>query len=258
MTLERNVSVRTPESIAFYYELAGLGSRFLAVALDFIIQSLGALAILLLALWAAPGAQSLAASLHIKSATFQAVVISIAVIMLFLLYSGYFIAFETLWNGQTPGKRLIGIRVVRDGGYPVAFMDSAIRNLIRVIESVFAYIPSIVSCLASSQNKRLGDLAAGTIVVRDRAFEVVDPKQWMSGDADFAAEAQPLSGLDRVTDDEYALAQRYVARSHMLEPYAAQQTASRIAAALRSKLGSEAARYSDHELLVRIAAQRRR
>jgi uncharacterized RDD family membrane protein YckC len=255
--LERNVSVRTPESIEFYYELAGLGSRFLAVALDFIIQFFAGFIIVLLALWAGPGAQSLAASLHIKSATFQAVVISIAVIVLFLVYSGYFIAFETFWNGQTPGKRLIGIRVVRDGGYPVAFMDSAIRNLIRVIESVLAYIPSVISCLASSQNKRLGDLAAGTIVVRDRAFEVADPRQWISGDADPASETQQLSGLDRVSDSEYALAQRYVARSHMLEPYAAQQTASTIAAAIRPKLGSDAARYSDHELLVRIAARRR-
>lgn len=255
--MERNVSVRTPESIAFYYELAGLGSRFLAVALDFVIQFLTALAILLLALWAAPGAQSLAAVFHVKSAVFQVAITSIAILLLFLLFSGYFIAFETLWNGQTPGKRVIGIRVVRDGGYPVAFMDAAIRNLIRVIEFAFVYIPSVISCLASSQNKRLGDLAAGTIVVRDRAFEVTDPRQWMSTDAQAAAQTQSLSGLDRVSDEEYELAQRYVARVHMLEPYAAQETASRIAAAVRLKLGSDAAGYSDHELLVRVAAYRR-
>jgi uncharacterized RDD family membrane protein YckC len=255
--LERNVSVRTPESIAFYYELAGLGSRFLAVALDLVIQIFVGIAIVLLAIWAAPGAQALAQAMHLGSASFQTIVFAIAILMLFLVYSGYFIAFETLWNGQTPGKRLIGIRVVRDGGYPIGFMDSVIRNLIRVIEAAFAYAPSIVSALLSSENKRLGDLAAGTIVVRDRAFEMPHQRSWMSGD-DENVQYKALPGIELVTDDEFALVERYVSRSHMLEPQAAQAAAARIASTLRQKLGPDTARFSDHELLVRVASARRR
>jgi uncharacterized RDD family membrane protein YckC len=255
--LERNVSVRTPESIAFYYELAGLGSRFLAVAIDGVIQTLGVVAVLLLFAWAAPGAAAIGRALGMRDTTIEAVQAAITIILIFLAFFGYFVAFETLWNGQTPGKRIIGIRVVRDGGYPVAFMDSVIRNLVRIIEALLGYIPSIVSALASSQNKRLGDLAAGTIVVRDRAFEVTDASAWMSGDE--PAEAVPhIPGFERISDDELALAERYVSRSHMLDPRAAHETAKRIADAVRPKLGPENAEYSDHDLLVRIAAARRR
>jgi uncharacterized RDD family membrane protein YckC len=256
--VERNVSVRTPESISFYYELAGLGSRFLAVAIDFAIQSAIGLAVVLLAIWATPGATALAKILHVDTETLDAIVIAIAIVGLFLLYVGYFVAFETIWNGQTPGKRAIGIRVVRDGGYPIVFMDSVIRNFIRVIESAFAYVPSIVSALISPQNKRLGDLAAGTIVVRDRAFEVAGPASWAAGGAADASPRFDLPGIERISDEEFALVERYASRSYMLEARSAQETAARIAGALRPKLGPESARYSDHELLVKIAGTRPR
>lgn len=251
------MSVRTPESIAFYYELAGLGSRFLAVAIDLVLQTLAFIVLALLASWAEPGTASLAKAIGLSSAVVNAIETAIVVIFAFLLFFGYFIAFETWWNGQTPGKRAIGIRVVRDGGYPLNFMDAVIRNLIRVIEALLAYVPSIISAVLSSQNKRLGDLAAGTIVVRDRAFEVPDPAKWVAGDApDRPRDA--IAGIESLSEDEYALAERYVARSHMLEPRAAWEIARRIAGAVRPKLGSEAAALNDHDLLVRVASGRPR
>src|SRR5215467_9364865 len=203
--LERNVSVRTPESIAFYYELAGLGSRFLAVAIDLLLQSLAGIAIFLLIAWAEPGTTALAKSLGLRDQTVNAIEIGIAIFVVFLIYFGYFVAFETAWNGRTPGKRAIGIRVVRDGGYPITFMDAVIRNLIRVGEAALGYLPSMISKLIPPQNKRLGDLAAGTIVVRDRAFEVMDTAKWATSDA---PETETLPGFDRITDDEFALAER--------------------------------------------------
>lgn len=253
--MERNVSVRTPESITFYYELAGLGSRFLAVAIDLLLQSLAAIAVFLLMAWAEPGTTALAKSLGLREQTITAVEIGFAIFVVFLIYLGYFVAFETAWNGRTPGKRAIGIRVVRDGGYPITFMDAVIRNLIRVGEAALGYLPSMISAIVSPQNKRLGDLAAGTIVVRDRAFEVTDAAKWTASDA---PEAEPLPGFDRISDDEFALAERYVSRSHMLDPQAAQAAASRIAGAIRPKLGNAADDLSDHDLLVRVASRGRR
>lgn len=194
--------------------------------------------------------------LGLHDETVAAIQFAIAIVLIFLVYFGYFVAFETLWNGQTPGKRAIGIRVVRDGGYPITFMDSVIRNLVRVIESLLAYLPSIVSALMSSQNKRLGDFAAGTIVVRDRAYEVPDASRWMAPEE--SSPSTSIAGFDRISDDEFALAERYVSRSHMLDPRAAQETARRIAQAVRPKLGPEAAGLSDHDLLVRIASGRPR
>ena len=254
--MERNVTVRTPESIAFYYELAGLGSRFLAVAIDFVLQSIVVIVVILLLEWAQPGTSALARSLGVHEEAVRAIEIGIVIFVVFLVYIGYFVAFETAWHGRTPGKRAIGIRVVRDGGYPVTFMDSVIRNLIRVGEAALGYLPSMVSALVSSQNKRLGDLAAGTIVVRDRSFEVADPDRWSGGDDAVAGDT--IAGLDLLTADEYALAERYVARSHMLDPAAAQAAASRIATAIRPKLGDDAAGLSDHDLLVRVVSRGRR
>ena len=252
--MERNVSVRTPESIAFYYELAGLGSRFLAVAIDLLLQSLAAIAVFLLMAWAQPGTTALAKSLGLHEQTISAIEIGIVIFVIFIIYLGYFVAFETAWNGRTPGKRAIGIRVVRDGGYPITFMDAVIRNLIRVGEAALGYLPSMISAIVSPQNKRLGDLAAGTIVVRDRAFEVTDPAKWASD----APETERLPGLESITDDEFALAERYVSRSHMLDPHAAQAAASRIASAIRPKVGPAADDLSDHDLLVRVTARGRR
>jgi uncharacterized RDD family membrane protein YckC len=253
--VERNVVVRTPESVAFSFELAGIGSRFLAVTIDFIIQALAAIGVVLLVSWATPGIHGLGSILHLDAEATGALVAAIVIIALFLVFVGYFIAFETVWNGQTPGKRAIGIRVVRDGGYPIRFMDAAIRNLIRTIEAALAYVPSVISALISQQNKRLGDLAAGTIVVRDRRFDVADAAAWGR-----AAQGPALAfpGIERMTDEEVALAQRYVVRSHLLDRESARATAARIAAAIRPKLGPESVAYGDHELLVRVAASRSR
>lgn len=255
--MERTVTVRTPESIAFYYELAGLGSRFLALAVDGLIQSVCVFAIFIIWAIAAPAVARLPKALNIKPATLEAMYLAIGITILFVILYGYFIFFEASWNGQTPGKRLIGIRVVRDGGYPLDFMGSLLRNTVRVIESIppFLYLPSAVSCVLSSQNKRLGDYAAGTIVVRDRAFEVTDPKRWLAGDAGSASPG--LSGAGNLTADETALVQRFLDRRTTLPPDVARETAATIAAALRPKLGPDAAALGDDELLLSVAASRR-
>lgn len=253
--MERSVSIRTPESVAFSFELAGIGSRFLAVTVDFIIQVIMALGIFLMVSWATPGIHGLASFLHLDAKATGALVSAILIIAVFLLFVGYFIAFETAWHGQTPGKRAIGIRVVRDGGYPIRFMDAAIRNLVRTIEAALGYVPSIVSALISQQNKRLGDLAAGTIVVRDRRFDVADAAAWGRASRDSET---VFPGIEHVTDEEIALAQRYVERSHLLDRASAAATAARIAAAIRPKLGPESVAYGDHELLTRVAASRTR
>jgi uncharacterized RDD family membrane protein YckC len=253
--LERTITVRTPESIAFSYELAGLGSRFLAVALDFVIQLLVLLGLGLAFGLAADRISPMAKAMHLNSTQAQAVVIAFFIIVLFVIFFGYFMIFESVWNGQTPGKRLLGIRVVRDGGYPLDTGSSVLRNLIRVVEAFLLYIPSAVSALVSAQNKRIGDLAAGTIVVRDRAFEVTDPRVWLRGDG--VPAASPLVVATALTAEEWALIGRYVERRTSLPPAVAAATAGRIANALRSKVGEAASGLTDDDLLLRLFASRR-
>jgi uncharacterized RDD family membrane protein YckC len=258
LRMERTVTVRTPESIAFYYELAGLGSRSLAIIVDGIIQAIATIVLLILLGVASDRAVQLADAMHLDGKQFGSLVAAIAILLLFWIWFGYFIAFETRWRGQTPGKKLLGIRVVRDGGYPVDFMGALIRNMVRVIEAIFGfYLMSAISAVLSSENKRLGDFAAGTIVVRDKAFEVPDTAKWLEGDA--AADAAPaLANADMLSDEEWALVDRYIGRRTTLPPEAATAAAARIATALRPKLGADASGLSADELLLRLAASRRR
>jgi hypothetical protein len=109
----------------------------------------------------------------------------------------------------------------------------------------------------SAANKRLGDLAAGTIVVRDSSFEVSDPSRWLEGDAD-PAPAMGVSGTAALTNDEMSVVHRYLERRSQLEPAVAEQLAHRVAASLRPKLGPEAAELGDEELLRRVGAARPR
>lgn len=248
--MERSISVRTPESIAFSYELAGLGSRFLARALDFVIQILVFLAVLIIGGLSAQRVASLGQLLHMSPKNLASTIVALMIIFVFGLFYVYFIVFELVWHGQSPGKRILGIRVVADGGYPVTFMDSVIRNLVRVPEELLGYSLSVMSALLSSQNKRLGDFAAGTIVVRDNAFEVTQPQRWLSQPEQMQTAA---FGAGVLTAAEMALVQRYVERRTVLAPQASRDAAAKIAAAVRPKLDERANDLSDEELLVRIA-----
>lgn len=253
--MERSVTVRTPEAIAFYYELAGLGSRFLAWLVDTAIQLVVAVLIGIAAAVGANRAASLASALSLSPKSLASTVVAVGIILAFALFYGYFIVFDKLWNGQTPGKRMLGIRVVRDGGYPVELAGSIIRNLIRIIEFwvLGFYFVSVISMLLSSENKRLGDYAAGTIVVRDRGLEVRDPRLWRKLGPSDGPGMSPL--FDKLSPNEIAAVDRYVERRHTLNPKHAREAAAKIAAALRPKVAPELAALPDDDLLMRIAAR---
>jgi uncharacterized RDD family membrane protein YckC len=247
--MDRNLDVRTPESIAFTYQLAGLGSRFLAVVVDQILQVAIVLALIL--------GLSLAAS-HLPAAAkhvvdsgstkvAEAIVIALIVVVLFLIFFGYFILFEVLWHGQTPGKKMLGIRVVRDGGYPVDFGAAIVRNLIRVGELIVGYYAiSAVCALISPENKRLGDMAAGTIVVRDARLAM--PLELLRKTA---AEPQNAPSL-YLTADERALIKRFLERRDALSRERRTELAAQLAARVRDRAPADLQRLDDEQLLERL------
>lgn len=246
--MDRSVSVRTPESIAFSYELAGLGSRFLALAIDVAIQTLIVIGIF----WAfaAGGAgYSVRNSAPVSSRAAVSIAIAIIVALLFLIYFGYFILFEAFWNGQTPGKRALHIRVVRDGGFPADFGSCAIRNLVRVGEvALGAYAVSAVVALLSPENKRLGDMAAGTIVVRE------DRAPSLAGLIEAQDRASAQTGAPSLlSPEEHALVDRYVARRGGMMPAHRALLASQIAARVRPRISRDLQALDDDELLTKLS-----
>ncbi|MEA2689939.1 MAG: hypothetical protein QOD51_2546 [Candidatus Eremiobacteraeota bacterium] len=239
--MERSVDVRTGEAVAIRYELAGLGSRFLAVTVDMIAQvALIVVLALIYGFLIAPALSRLAFSKDIA-----AWAIGAGIVMLFLIFFGWFIIFETWWSGRTPGKRALGLRVVRDGGFPIDLGAAVIRNLIRIAEVALGfYTLSAISALISHENKRLGDLAAGTIVVRDRAEAVADL------DAYLARPARTDTGL---AEADRVLIERFLARRAALDPSARTRLATRIAERVRPTLRASYGNLDDEALLEFLA-----
>jgi uncharacterized RDD family membrane protein YckC len=239
--VERTLEVRTGESIALRYELAGLGSRFLAVGIDVAIQLGLAIAIVIVLILASAPVTRAVAALHLSEKTAQAVFIALVSLAVFVIFFGYFIIFELWWSGRTPGKRAVGIRVVRDAGFPLDPGAAVIRNVVRIVDFGLAfYALSAIVALVSRENKRLGDLAAGTIVVRDRPYEVAGI------DAYLAREAPADDGLASADRD---LIERYVARRASLDKAARAALAAQIAARVRPRLRASFDHLDDDELL---------
>jgi uncharacterized RDD family membrane protein YckC len=149
--------VPTPERVAFQYSLAGLGSRFLAQCIDLVV-----IALMLLTL-------GLAATALNSITNRSRLALLVFLVLGFIVLFGYFLVSEAVMNGQTLGKRALRLRVVGDRGEPLTFAQSAIRNLIRVVDFLpLGYGFGLIAIFANDRGKRLGDLAAGSLVVRDR------------------------------------------------------------------------------------------
>ncbi len=158
---EMRVRIDTPELVALEFPLAGIGSRFIAIFIDYGLQFA---AFILLVL----GMMLFLPSMQKFEATSAKWAIAILILILFLLHWGYFTLFEGLWHGQTPGKRVAKIRVIQQSGRAVTIFESLSRNLVRAIDFLPTfYVVGTISIFTTRRNQRLGDLVAGTLVVHE-------------------------------------------------------------------------------------------
>src|SRR5689334_10586131 len=166
MTLsDETLDIQTPENIVFDYQIAGIGSRFLATLLDTILVGLLQLVVILVLVLIIKAYDG-----SIFADPLSAWVLAIFGLITAVFYWGYYVFFEMLWNGQSPGKRWVGLRVIRSDGMPITLSESLIRNLARLVDFLpAAYGIGVVTMFIDKQSRRLGDLAAGTLVVQDRA-----------------------------------------------------------------------------------------
>jgi uncharacterized RDD family membrane protein YckC len=165
------LNIDTPELVEIEMPLAGIGSRFIALLVDSTIWLAGFIALVIL-IALLPSGEKKPSNIpepHIS----EQWAIAIVIFIIFLLFWGYFTLFEAFWNGQTPGKRVARIRVIQRSGQAIGLIESMTRNLVRYIDMqpLPLYAVGTIFIFATRQHQRLGDLAAGTLVVRDRALE---------------------------------------------------------------------------------------
>jgi uncharacterized RDD family membrane protein YckC len=180
------LTIDTPEQVALEMPLAGLGSRFLALFCDTLIQGIVYFVVVMAMAFIVPR------SLDWDTASKW--VIAVVIIFFFLLYWGYFAIFETWWKGQTPGKRIVGIRVIKDTGRAITPFEAAARNLVRAVDQIPGfYAVGVVCAFFDKRNRRLGDFVAGTVVVHDRRESESQPFYNMKSEAAPSFETGELS-----------------------------------------------------------------
>ena len=168
--LEQDYAIDTPESVTFAYEVAGIGNRFIAALIDTAIL-FTALLLLNLFVFVLLGVLSELGvdveQLDDAPSWVEGLIIALYALLNFVLIWGYYVVFELTWNGQTPGKRWANLRVVRANGNPAGFLDVVIRNLVRIVDFLpTGYGLGLTVMFLNQQARRLGDYAAGTIVIK--------------------------------------------------------------------------------------------
>jgi uncharacterized membrane protein SpoIIM required for sporulation/uncharacterized RDD family membrane protein YckC len=226
--LQQQLGIETPEHVAVHLELAGVGSRAAAALVDTVVASLGLglLVGLVLLLGFRPGT------------LLAGWLLALVVLLLGFTFLAYFVLLEALNGGRTVGKQLLGIRVVMDTGRPVTPTAAAVRGLFRLLDCylpVLPFLPGLVLIFLQRRNQRLGDLVAGTIVVRDR------PMDWTLGPAPAVLDEPFDSGPPELSDDEFRLLDQFLARSGELD------------AAIQARLAADLARRF-HDRVPRHAA----
>ena len=221
MEYEDRVRIATPEGVDLELTLAGVGSRFSSALIDLVIQMvlLGALTVAFLV-----------------GGLFGGWGDALFAVLAFLVFAGYDVLFEVFASGRTPGKRLNGIRVVRVDGSPVRFLTSAVRNVLRLIDMQIFYLVGIVCILVTSRNQRLGDLAAGTLIVRERLGDSRPDAPLVAPPATTPGGDWQTWDVGGVTAEELIAVRSFLARRGELTSEARNQLADDLAAGLRRKV----------------------
>ena len=219
--------IDTPEQIALELPLAGIGSRFLALAIDTLIQSAVYLITAIIFIFTLPVGSSVLMFLP------KLLGPAVAIFVLFAVYWGYFAFFESIWSGQTPGKRYAGIRVIKESGRPINAFEATGRNLMRAVDGLPGiYGVGLVCMICNQQSRRLGDFVAGTVVVHEKPTEDVRPS-WNTSDQGVTTAPGPTL----IAPEELVLIETYLHRRWDLDNYVRMNTAIQIADRIKAKTG---------------------
>lgn len=245
---EETLIIETPERVPLAFALASIGNRFLAVAIDHFIQYAAIILVILgflsiMGIGFFDGDSGLAGVLQEMSKW----TIAVLIIIIFLLFTGYFVFFEWLWNGQTPGKKLLKLRVIREDGRPITLWEAMARNLLRIFDAVPGLVVPIYSIgliviFLSSRDQRIGDIFAGTVVIRERTDEAPTFQETFSNPVSDAAfrrvqkKTEFQADVNKLTEREIEVVESFLRRRWDLTERQRLWMAWRIALPLMYKL----------------------
>src|SRR5262245_43443437 len=170
---DETLVIETPEHVELNFALATIGNRFLACAIDHAIQVTALVILYFTTRLLSASVRTAESQIFNDAKEISLWIVAFMIIVGFLIFFGYFIFFETIWSGQTPGKRWLKLRVIQEDGRPINFFAALTRNLIRFADMFVQpfYSVGIFSVFASERAKRLGDYVAKTVVVKERVSE---------------------------------------------------------------------------------------
>lgn len=224
-------SISTPENVDLHLEIAGLGNRVLAQLVDSLINITTAFVVILTALII--GVFILLSPIDAQTKSiWYGLIAMISVFIIFIQVNCYFIVFEAIWHGQTPGKKVAEIRVIEANGQPIGWAGAIIRNLIRMVDQILFL--GLMVMLFDKNERRLGDMAAGTIVIREHKPDISTSKILLSAPVG----ASNLLDIGRVTPEEYDLVVDFLKRRKSLAKAYRPLVAQKLSKYFHDKLGS--------------------
>ena len=251
--IEDQLSIETPELVGLEFPLAGMLSRALALLLDYLLQGVAGTLLLLFFVLLTSGRRLASSTAPGPSARTILWVEAFLIAIPFLLQWGYFTLFEAFWNGQTPGKRLMKLRVISESGRSLTFFESLTRNFLRFVDALpGVYLVGAVSIFATRRQQRLGDLTAGTLVIHERKVE--EPITSIGGTRTFTAAAYeayapvtitaaprtlPADAVARLDKPDLLAIESFLARRLDLPLDARATLASRLAGRMAAKMQIE-------------------
>jgi uncharacterized RDD family membrane protein YckC len=232
MRFFNRVTLQTPESVELEFTLGGIGNRALALLLDYI-----ALGLSILLFWIAWGIFTVGiVDAFPNQPKILLYLFAIAILINFFIYVGYFVFFEVIWQGQTPGKRWAKIRVIRDDGRRIGIQQATLRALLRPVDDIL-FIGAFLIVL-NPREKRLGDLVAGTIVVQEE-FQAVAANFPISESAQQLAQKLPeMANLSQLLPDDFATIREYLRRRNAMSPTAKSELSSQLTRQVRTIIDS--------------------
>jgi uncharacterized RDD family membrane protein YckC len=225
------VKIRTPESVELDFMLAGIGNRALALLIDYTVLTLVVTTVIALASLIAEQITNLAELLGGGTDAIEMWIIAILILLVFLLTTGYFVVFEILWQGQSPGKRVTQIRVISETGQPPNLFQATLRSLLRPVDDILFL--GFLMIVLTRREKRIGDWIAGTLVVQMERSAMRKSLNLSDNAQAIAAQLQEMAQPEQISPDDFTVLREYLMRRSQLTPDAKSEVSLQLARHLK-------------------------